>query len=94
MTGRALTLSLPLGVLPAAAQTTGIQRVWLLAEDTSQLGDLLFGPGVVEIPNASTGATTAGGTVSWVEYLERDDDLGMHHVTYGQHTSTRYWGAR
>jgi len=73
-----------LGVLPAAAQTTGIQRTWLLAEETSQLGDLLFGPGVAEVTTASTGATTAGGTVSWVRYFEKDDHLGMHHVYYRQ----------
>jgi hypothetical protein len=43
-----LALSLLLGALPAAAQSNGIQPIWLLADDTSQLSDLLFGPGVVE----------------------------------------------
>ena len=80
----ALALSLVLGVLPAAAQSTGIQPVWLLADDTSQLGDLLFGPGVAEVPTFNPGATTAGGTVSWVRYFEKDDHLGMHHVYYRQ----------
>ncbi len=69
---------------PALAQETGVQRVWLSFEETAQVGAMLVGSGVAEVGTSSTGATTAGGTLSWVKYMEKSDDLGMRHVYYRQ----------
>jgi hypothetical protein len=69
---------------PASSQTVALQRISLSFEDTATLGDLLFGQGVVEVTTASTGATTAGGTVTWAQYMEQSDHLGMWHVYYRQ----------
>ncbi len=72
---------------PARAQGVGIERHWLSSDQTSTLPTLLFGSGVVEVSSASGGVASGGGTVSWVQYFERADDLGMWHVYYRQEYS-------
>ncbi len=64
-----------------------MERHWLAFDETAQLPALMFGSGAVEVTSASSGAASGGGTVSWVQYFERSDDLGMWHVYYRQEYS-------
>jgi len=69
---------------PAWGQATSPDFIFLPFDRTAELGAMVFGQGIEGVTTASTGATTAGGTITWAKYREQTDHLGMRHVYFQQ----------